>query len=328
MATQTLSTFSIENKQFYERALLERLKETYHLYKYAKKTTLPKHHGNSISWRKFLDLEIPTSALTEGVTPTANKLEIVEFTAQLSQYGDFIAISDLLDFEGIDPIITETSQLFGEQIAEFVDTKIREVLITGTNVFYAGGEVTSSAEVSATISIDDINKVKAILKRYKAPAFEKGLYVWFISPEVEYDLKSLTASNSSWVDVAKYANPDSILDGEIGTFLGFKWVVDNNIVADENGVYKCLVLGKDAFGTVNLEGDSSKPQIIHKPLGSSGTEDPLNQRQTLGWKINGLTTRILQDEGVLRYECVSSLTDVEGIDEEDRTHYSTKNTQE
>lgn len=338
MATQTLQTFSIENKQFYERALLKRLKDTYRLYKYAQKTILPKNSGDTISWRVFKSLALPTAELTEGVTPEPNKLDIVKFKATLKQYGDYITISDLLDLEGIDPVVTETAELFGEQIAEYVDNLIRDVLLTGTNVFYAKGteqtRPTTTDEITAncTITIDDINRIKAILTRYRAKPYTNGKFIFMISPEVEYDLKSLTATNSSWIDITKYTGSEKILDGEIGTFLGFKFVVDNGIKVEENEattpvlVHKCLVFGKDAFGVVELEGDSASPKIIHKPLGSAGSEDPLNQRQTLGWKINGFQTRILYDEALIRYECASGLTSPEGISDEDRFGYEDANT--
>lgn len=340
MATQTLSSLSIENKEFYERALLNRLKKTFRLYKYAQKTKLPKHSGDTISWRIFKNLSLPTAALTEGLTPPPNKLDIMKFKATLSQYGDYITISDLLDLEGIDPVITEISELFGEQVAEYVDNLIRDVLLTGINVYYSKGTDTvqptarNQIDATNTISIADINKVKAILKRYGVKPYENGKHIWLIDPEVEFDLKALTTANASWIDITKYTKADSVLDGEIGSFLGFKWVVDNNIKVVAEGaqatagtagteelVHLCLVFGKDAFGVVELEGESANPKIIHKPLGSAGSDDPLDQRQTLGWKINGFTTRILHDECILRFECASGLTAPDVLTDSQRVGY-------
>ncbi|MEG0767198.1 MAG: N4-gp56 family major capsid protein, partial [Clostridia bacterium] len=52
-------------------------------------------------------------------------------------------------------------------------------------------------------------------------------------------------------------------------------------------VASTLVYGKHAFGCVQLDGTGKNIQTIIKPHGSSGTEDPLNQRGTIGWKVNG-----------------------------------------
>lgn len=149
-----------------------------------------------------------------------------------------------------------------------------------------------------------------------------------IDPEVEMDLKNLTGANASWVDIMKYDKSEKIVEGEIGSFLGFKFVVSNNIPTDatSTSVRKCLAFGKDAFGVVELEGKTGKPSIIHKGLGSAGTKDPLDQEQTLGWKIPAFATRILHDEALVRYEVYSSATAVgEFADDTKRSEYSGKN---
>ena len=49
-------------------------------------------------------------------------------------------------------------------------------------------------------------------------------------------------------------------------------------------LHKTLIVGKDAYGVVDVNG-SSKPEIIVKPVGSAGTEDPLNQRGSVGYTL-------------------------------------------
>lgn len=334
MPDNGLKTLTIENKTFYEKTLLKRLTDSYVLFNYGKKTVLPKNHGNTISWRKFLKFAIPTASLEEGVTPTAlNKLQPVEYKAVLTQEGDYIELTDLIDLEGIDPVLTETSELFGEQIAEKVDSMIRTSLLKGINVYY-GGKKTSRDKLTTadTLTLDDLNRMNAILKKYKVKPFENGKYVLLVSPEVHYDLLAITADTNSFIDIAKYAKTESILTGEVGTILGFKVVVDNAVttVAGSSSVqvHQCIALGKEAFGVVMLEGETNKPRIIHKGLGSSGTADPLDQRQTLGWKINGFATRILYDEAVMRVEVASGLN-VNAFEvahaESTRSHFSESN---
>jgi N4-gp56 family major capsid protein len=67
-------------------------------------------------------------------------------------------------------------------------------------------------------------------------------------------------------------------------------------------VFGTLVYGRDFAACVDLEGGGHNVQVIIKPLGSSGAEDPLNQRQTIGWKIKGFTASILQDAFCVRIE--------------------------
>ena len=75
-------------------------------------------------------------------------------------------------------------------------------------------------------------------------------------------------------------------------------------------VFACLYFGKDAYGDVEIDDDDG---IIVKPLGSGGTEDPLNQRGTTGWKRNYVAT-IKIPEYLYRIEVCSEMGG--SIDEE------------
>jgi len=66
-------------------------------------------------------------------------------------------------------------------------------------------------------------------------------------------------------------------------------------------VHGTVIYGQDYAGTVSLVGGKNV-SMIAKGLGSSGTEDPLNQRGTLGWKIKGYTATILEDAFIVRIE--------------------------
>lgn len=67
-------------------------------------------------------------------------------------------------------------------------------------------------------------------------------------------------------------------------------------------VYSTLVYGKGHAGKVALESGGAKPKTIIKPLGSAGSTDPLDQRQTIGWKVSGFTVAVLQDLFMTRIE--------------------------
>lgn len=73
--------------------------------------------------------------------------------------------------------------------------------------------------------------------------------------------------------------------------------------------YACLFIGKNAYGTVAIDGGGL--EIIVKQKGSSGAADPLNQRSTIGWKCNGFGAKILIPEYIVRVECGASDSDVD-----------------
>lgn len=67
-------------------------------------------------------------------------------------------------------------------------------------------------------------------------------------------------------------------------------------------VYSTLVYGQDSHGTVSLGSGGDNFHIIINPPGSSGAEDPLEQRGTVAWKVKGFCTAILQDDFIVRIE--------------------------
>ena len=61
-----------------------------------------------------------------------------------------------------------------------------------------------------------------------------------------------------------------------------------------------LVFGKDAYGVIDLGGGAIT--TIIKGRGSAGTDDPLDQRATVGAKVMAYTATILNDLWLLRIE--------------------------
>jgi hypothetical protein len=49
---------------------------------------------------------------------------------------------------------------------------------------------------------------------------------------------------------------------------------------------------------LNVEGVSDAPKMIVKPLGSSGVADPLDQRQSVGFRVDGFGLAIKRPEAV------------------------------
>ena len=305
MATQTIATLTQENKTFYERTLLKRLLPELVFHRFGQKKPVPLHEGGTVNFRRFNSLNPATTALTEGVTPAGSNLSITVVTATPNQYGDFVEISDKLDMIGIDPVLTETAEVLGEAAGLTVDTLIRDVVSAGTNVQYAGGKA-STATVAATDVMTSTEVLKAVrtLKNANAKPLEGGFFIGIIDPSVAYDLMQDTL----WQDISKYSGGEAIMKGEIGKLGGVRFVETTNVAtgtgASSAVVHKCMIIGKDAYGVVDIDGGST-PEMIVKPFGSAGTGDPLDQRATAGYKLFMTGVR-LQELAMIRVECGAS----------------------
>ena len=68
-------------------------------------------------------------------------------------------------------------------------------------------------------------------------------------------------------------------------------------------VASVYVIGKDALVKTGLSGQDSAKMFV-KPLGSAGVLDPIDQRQSIGFKINSVGFGSTRLEAVVRYLCV------------------------
>ena len=109
-------------------------------------------------------------------------------------------------------------------------------------------------------------------------------YVAIIHPNVKYDVMT----SEGFISIVKYNNAERLFKGEIGMIGNVRFVVSSMAKvftaagAQGKDVYSTLVLGKDAYKVIEIEGQGM--HTIIKALGSGGTADPLDQRATQGWK--------------------------------------------
>lgn len=283
----SMTTLTVENQTFYDRTLLERELPDLFFYEDGDKKVIPKGKGTKIEFRKFNSLSVPTDSLTEGVTPAGSDLNITSITATAKQEGDFVTVTDVLDMQGKDPVITETSELLGEQAGLTTDTRVRDIVTAGTTVQYANGKASRTAIAKTDVlNGTELRKAKMRLRNANIKPFADGCYHAIIDGSQEFDLKADTTGNG-FVEVMKYAKPEDLLSGETGKYDGIRIRVSSNIETVEVGevkVHKAVIYGRHAYGVVNVEKGQGKASIIVKPFGSAGTADPLNQRSTIGWK--------------------------------------------
>ena len=302
----TDSGLSVENKTFYDMTLIDEATPNLIHDQFGQERDIPKNGGKKIEFRKFASLPKATTPLTEGVTPDGKKLTASSIEAEVSQYGDYIVQSDILELTTIDNTIVEATKILGNQAGLTLDTITRNVLQSGTNVYYCpkadGTEVDSRAALDDTcvLTVDVLKRCAAILKKNNAPKIN-GKYVAIIHPFVAYDLMT----DDEWKYPHQYADTSNIYEGEIGEIAGFRFVETSEAKVYDGGVFGTLLLAANAYGTTKITGGGL--ETIIKQLGSAGVADPLNQRSSIGWKATK-TAEILIDAYLMRVESKSALS--------------------
>ena len=286
LQTTLLPGLSAEMKTFYDMTLIDEATANLVHDQFGQKRPIPANGGKTIEFRKFAPLAKATTPLTEGVTPDGKSLAVSIITAEVAQYGDYITQSDILELTALDNTILEATKLLGRQAGLTLDTVVRDVLQSGTNVTYCpkvadGVEtaVTSREALDATsqLTVKVIQQVVAKLRGQNAPTIG-GKYVAIIHPYVAYDLMR----DPEWIDAHKYANPTNLYEGEIGEIAGVRFVQTTEAKVYAGGVFGTLIFGEGAYGVTEITGGGL--QTIVKQKGSAGTADPLDQRSSVGWK--------------------------------------------
>lgn len=306
--------------EFYDRTLIKRALPYLPHALFGQMRPLPSRTADKIKFRKYNSLSKALVSLQEGITPPAQQLSITDIEATPEQYGSYVVLSDKVQFAQPDAVLTETTELCGENMAETIDTIYREVLNAGTNVYYAGGVATRLLTATNIVEAD-VHACVTTLRKAKAKYFTKMIkgesryntypvaesYWGITSPQIAHDLELLT----NFKRVEEYSGHMDIQMNEFGSLGNVRFIWSNEakwwdgLGAASADVGSTLIFGRDAYGLVPIQGQAS--EVIIKAQGSGGTSDPLNQRGTVGWIAN-TTAKILTQGFMVRLETLSSQT--------------------
>ena len=309
--TTGASGMSAEMKTFYEKRLIDQAEPALVHDQFGDPYPIPANGGKNIEFRKYDSLPKATTPLTEGVTPDGQTMNVSTVTAEVRQYGGWVPITDTLQLTSIDNNILQATKIIASQAGRTLDTIVRDVLAGGTNVLYApkigeGGvetAVTSRATLDATCQLtsDLIARAATQLKAMNADPIGTS-FVGIIHPYVAYELRR----DPDWIDVHKYAQPDEIYNGEIGTLHGVRFVETSEAKIWKGtrcpaglAVFSTLILGAHAYGSTEIEGGGL--EHIVKQLGYG--DDPLNQRASVGWKAHKTAERLVEQYMVRIESC-------------------------
>lgn len=220
----TTQNLSAEMQTYYEKTLIDNAEPKLVYDNFADKYPIPKNNGKTVQFRKFSPLQKATQAITEGVSPQGKQFNVTPSTATVEQFGDFIALTDVLQLTAIDNTIVQLSKILGAQAGRTLDTITRDVVCNGTNVIYAKsdkGEITLRENLDETckLNTDIFFKAATQLAAMNADTIDDS-YVAIIHPYAAYDIMS----SPEWIDIHKYAKPENIYNGEIGKIGNVRFV--------------------------------------------------------------------------------------------------------
>ena len=303
--------------------------------RFATQEVMQKNSGDTLKWRRYEPWAPATQPLTEGVPPTKQPLVKKDYTAILREYGAWSELTSKVTELHPDNVLGVLTKNCGRQAAQTFEELTFNVLKAGTNVFYAG-TATTRATVNATIQRKDLQLVVRGFRRNdvmpissiimpSAMISTKGVeesYFAMSHPDMEADIRHITGFTS----VVEYGHADAAVPGEIGKSEQIRFVLSRfnkpflaagnagttylsngsapatSLAAD---VYGTVIVGKDAYGVVRLQGMKSVQFFVANPGEPRPPADPLGQLGSVGWR-SWWAGAILNDYAVARIECAAT----------------------
>lgn len=341
MAVTTTSTYS-NLSSYVSRKGLAVAKPNLIYNAYGEQYSIPQKNSSTIKWRRFERFSPTTGAqlaasriLVEGTTPSDTAGTVTDVTLSLSQYGFLTKWSEVAAWTNEVSVDQNLMERNSQNMSETVDCVTRDSIQAGTNVFRLTDDVggvsgAARTDVDGKINATALDLAIRNLENSDAKYFSEMIsasnkvgtsgvrpaYIMHIHPYVKYDLESVPGFKA----VPDYGSYEGVMVGEVGSYKNIRFVQSTlaKYFADAGGavsglglksttgtladVYSCTLVGKNAYGVVNL---ASAAEIKYTPHTSVDHSNPLGQWASLGWKAM-CGAKILNDNWILRFECAAS----------------------
>ncbi len=327
MATTTTSTITSLISGYIYRTPLDVAQLNLPHLNFALRDMVPKGNGTKWTGRRPTKLTKQTVTLTEGTSPASNTLGITDVAINLIQLGNFYTISDVAG--QVEPI--DLAMMYGPllqlNIAESLDKVTQAAIIGGTTVYYANG-VAARANVAQKLVSNDLDKAILQLQAQSAKHLTQVMlpngniattplgagYVMIAHPDV---CRDLATSITGYIETQKYPNPSQAFPGEHGSYRNIRVIMSENsddgtaqtgaagtTVYKNNAtnfyVYLNPIFGMNAYAAIDFS------NLEYTTVNTASDADPLNQRQSHGWKQLFQAGR-LNENWIVRLECAATI---------------------
>ena len=240
---------------YYERKALDTLMKRFMFREGTEPDILPLRSGKTIQFYRYTLFAANTTPASEGTVGTGLALTTTTVSATVSEYADFVTISQLLNETAIDPITENATDMLGYRAGLTADTIVR-------TEFDSAVTSVSLSTLGTALAANDLRKTVMTLEALDVRPIKGDDFLVIMHPYVVYDLMS-DNSAGGFIDVMKYANPQAMIaggtamSGEAGKIAGCRVVKSTNVGSTGSApsvLYYTYVIGRGAVGAIDLAG--------------------------------------------------------------------------
>lgn len=276
-----------------------------------KRPQSPMARGSSITLEKFEWLS--DSQVTGATTPLTEESDVEAIappkpstvTLTPNEYGTVFVQTRKFKNRTFAPVDPLAAAALADHMGRTIDTLVQNVMVTGTNVDYAGdAAAVNQIDNGDKLTAADVRRAVTRLRTAKALPWFGQLYAGFIHPHTELDLREESGAGS-WRTPQEYGvSQDRIWAGEVGVFEGVRFVVNALVRTGADGAagattYQNYFIGRNALAEIVYE----EPHVVISPQ-----VDRLNRFFGIGW-YGDLGFGVYENKALQRVVSGSSLGD-------------------
>lgn len=233
-------------------------------------------------------------------------------TVTVNEYGN-ASIPTLrlrkLSFTDVDPAL---ANVLGKNMIDTLDALVRSVADAGTHVLGKNSTTVRSEDSGTPFDDDSVvagDKFDSTLARDSVALLRRrnvegrdgaDSFIALIHPDVAVDV----LSDSGWLAPHQYVDTSNIYNGEVGTYLGARYIMTPRCTSAANGssvdVYTTYFLGAEALVEAQVED-------AHTVIGPQ--TDHLRRFFPMGWYFHG-GHAIFRQEALQQVHSSSSIADI------------------
>jgi len=287
----TTSQVDPEVDIYFDNILLDRHQPYYVHGLFAQERRIPQKNSKSAIFRRFDNLADALTPLSEGISPSAEQVSKFDISATVSQYGKVVQLSDDVIVSVQDETSNEVADMLAQNMWSTYDKVIRNMLVASASRIDClngvnGNAITEITSTDLELAVDYLegNNAKKMSPNIEGVNAFGTAPVWAAYWMITHtDLRSDIKSLANFLATADYPRQQSVLESEFGSLDEVRVVKSSEAYKDTSvspAVYYMPILGANAYGRISI--DDQSMEMIIKELGSG--EDPLSQRQSMGWK--------------------------------------------
>lgn len=256
-------------RQVYSKEIMFKAQPVMKFMQFAKiKTELGVQPGLSIQMLTYENIK-RGGKLTEGTHIKTNTMSSTMKEIKVYEYGNALAFSELAFRSSFTNLMEDATKLLGNDYAITLDLLLRDVALSAPNVIYARGTnadavVANRQGLKTGLTTCTIKDAVEILATNNTPKIEGSYYVCFIHPHQSRELRD----DPNWIDASKYAQPESLFNGEIGKYEDVRFIettsMPNGAVEEgheayvaglkdggadsDKDVYQAVIFGDEYYG--------------------------------------------------------------------------------